>query len=152
MFHDLQIELGLCKYVVMWVDDNIFNAQWENKRHMEKASTLGTHINVHFIPKSNTRAALAFLDSELGRQLKQSQTFRIVTDMNRTNEPVSPSHAGSLLIYEVRKLGFKQPCLIFTSDENKAREKVLETFDGHNPDGVQITHYESVLERFVLFK
>ncbi|CAF1360420.1 unnamed protein product, partial [Rotaria sordida] len=122
-----QIELGLCQNVILWVDDNIFDADWENKRHMEKASTLGTRVNVHFIPKSNTQSALAFLRSEFGERLKDSNTFRIVTDMKRTNE-TPPSTAGARLIYEVRKLGFEQTCLIFTGHEESAYEKLKTIF------------------------
>jgi hypothetical protein len=136
----------------MWVDDNIYNAEWENKAHMEKASTLGTHVNVHFIPKSNTKAALAFLRSQLGQQLKRSQTFRIVTDMKRTNEPAAPSHAGARLILEVRKLGFNHPCLIFTGNESAAHEKITQIFGNRNPAGVQVTQEPDLLEKFVLFK
>jgi hypothetical protein len=67
---------------------------------MEKASTLGTQVNVHFIPKSTTEAAIAFLRSEFGKRLKHSMTFRIVTDMNRENES-SSGDAGVRLLYEI---------------------------------------------------
>ncbi len=78
-----QIELGLCKYSVMWVDDYIFFDWWENKKYMEKASSVGTDLNVHFIPKASTESALAFLRSDFGQRLKGTDTFRIVTDMSR---------------------------------------------------------------------
>lgn len=133
------------------MDDNIFNEKWENKRHMEKASTLGTGVNVHFIPKSNTEAALAFLRSEFGQRLQESSTFRIVTDMKRTNES-SPSNAGTRLIYEVRKLGFHQSCLIFTGHEESAYGKVEATFGTKKPSGIKVTHDQAVLEKFVLFQ
>jgi hypothetical protein len=136
---------------VLWVDDHIFEAHWENKKHMEKASTLRTHVNVHFIPKSNTESALAFLRSEFGQRLKQNDTFRIVTDMNRTTED-SYSDAGARLIYEVRKLGFDHMCLIFTSDEDEARAKINNLFANREPNGIRITQYQSELEKFVLFK
>jgi hypothetical protein len=112
----------------MWVDDNIFNEGWESKKHMEKASTLGTHFNVHFIPKSNTDSALAFLRSPFGKRIKTSDTFRIVTDMKRTNES-SPSDDGARFIYEVWSLGFNQHCLIFTGNEAAAKEKIDKLFE-----------------------
>lgn len=136
---------------MLWVDDKIFDEQWENKRHMEKASTLGTHVNVHFIPKSNTESALAFLRSEFGKRIKESQTFRIVTDMKRTNES-SPSTAGARLIYEVRKLGFEQSCLIFTGHEETAKEKLKLIFGSKNVDRVKVTADPNVVNKFVTFE
>ncbi len=118
---------------------------------MEKASTLGTRTNVHFIPKSNTESALAFLRSEFGQRLKGSDTFRIVTDMKRTNES-SLSNAGARLIYEVRKLGFNQMCLVFTGSENAANEKIDKLFGGQKPNDVRVTEHQADLEKFVLFK
>jgi hypothetical protein len=141
----------MCQYVILWVDDNIFDESWENKRLMEKASTLGTRINVHFIPKSNTELAYAFLRSEFGKRIKNSNTFRIVTDMKRTNE-VSPSTAGVRLIQGARALGFRQNCLIFTGHEQSAHDKLKQAFDGKTPGGITVTQEQSVLERFVLFK
>lgn len=143
--------MGLSTYVVMWVDDNIFDENWGNKQLMEKASTLGTRVNVHFIPKSNTESALTFLRSEFGQRIKQRDTFRIVTDMKRTNE-TSPSTAGARLLLEVRNLGFQQSCLIFTGHEASAKEKLVLIFGTHQPTGVKVTQHESELEQFVLFK
>jgi hypothetical protein len=136
---------------VLWVDDNIFDEGWENKKHMETASTLGTRVNVHFIPKSNSESALAFLRSEFGQRLKDSNTFRIVTDMKRTNES-SPSTAGAQLINEVRKLGFHQTCLIFTGHEESAYEKLIKVFGSKKPEGIKVTQEQAELEKFVIFK
>ena len=118
---------------------------------MEKASTLGTHVNVHFIPKSNTDSALAFLRSEFGRRLKGSDTFRIVTDMKRTNES-SPHTAGARLIYEVRKLGYNQRCLVFTGHEQSAFEKLKMVFGSSTVAGVEVTQHQDQLGLFVIFK
>ncbi|CAF1453439.1 unnamed protein product [Rotaria sordida] len=135
----------------MWVDDHIFHDWWENKEHMEKASTLGTQVNVHFIPKSSTESALAFLRSEFGLRLKDSDTFRIVTDMNRDNES-SPGDAGARLLYEVRRLGYHQKCLIFTGDAAAARAKLNKSFKSNQLGDVKITEIPEDLESFVLFK
>lgn len=106
---------------MLWVDDQIFDEGWENKGHMEDASSLGAKLNVHFIPKSNTDGAIAFLQSAFGKRLKKSNTFRIVTDMNRKNErPVY--NAGARLIQGLRALGFKNECLVFTSNKEKANQ------------------------------
>lgn len=118
---------------------------------MEKASTLGTHKNVHFIPKSNTESALAFLRSDFGQRLRESNTFRIVTDMKRTNEP-SPSTAGARLLYKVRELGFQQKCLIFTGHKGSAQEKVESIFGDREPPRITVTHDQADLEKFVVFE
>lgn len=146
----VQVELGLSKYVVLWVDDHIFDADWGNKALMEKASTLGTSINVHFILKSNTDSALAFLRSEFGQRLKSSNTFRIVTDMKRANESL-PGTAGVRLMSEVRKLGFSQSCLIFTGHEESAYEKLNTHLGSSRPEGVKVTTDEAELDKFVIF-
>ncbi|CAF1208383.1 unnamed protein product [Adineta ricciae] len=146
-----QIELGLSKYVILWVDDNIFDEDWGNKQLMERATTQGTSVNVHFIPKSNTEAALSFLRSEFGQRLKKRESFRIVTDMKRTNE-IDPSMAGVRLLVGVRKLGFQQACLIFTGHEESAYNKLQKAFGTDKPQGIKVTQYDSELEKFVLFK
>jgi hypothetical protein len=137
--------------VVLWVDDHIFHDWWENKKHMEKESTLGTQVNVHFIPKSTTESAVAFLRSEFGKRLKHSETFRIVTDMNRDKES-SPNDAGVRLIYEVRKLGFNQKCLIFTGNASEGRKKLKKALQENQLNDIEITENPTDLEQFVLFK
>ncbi|CAF3847284.1 unnamed protein product [Rotaria magnacalcarata] len=120
-----QIELGLSKWSILWVDDRIYNEKWENKEHMEHASAKALNMNVHFIPKSTTENALSFLRSPFGQRLKNKDTFRIVTDMNRENEyPVY--NAGARLIKAVRKMGFNNECMVFTSGEKKAKQ-ILES-------------------------
>jgi hypothetical protein len=118
---------------------------------MERASTLGTEINVHFIPKSNTDLALAFLRSEFGQRLKQNKTFRIVTDMNRENETPS-DNAGVRLIYAIRKLGFDHPCLVFTSDALEGKKKLAKVFQNKTMDGIQVSENTADLDKFVRFK
>ena len=135
----------------MWVDDNIFNENWENKGHMEKASTQGTHVNVHFIPKSNTESALAFLRSPFGKRLKESETFRFVTDMKRTNEAL-PKDAGARFVYEARALGFNQACLVFTGNESAAQGKLNKVFVRQKQTAISTTSQNIELENFVLFK
>ncbi|CAF3808066.1 unnamed protein product [Rotaria sp. Silwood1] len=78
-----QVELDLSKWSVLWVDNNIFDKNWENKQHMETAAAKALNLNVHFIPKSTTNSALSFLRSSFGQRLKNQDTFRIVTDMTR---------------------------------------------------------------------
>jgi hypothetical protein len=118
---------------------------------MEKASTLGTQVNVHFLPKSTTEGALSFLRSQFGKRLKHSDTFRIVTDMNRDNES-SPNDAGVRLLYEVRRLGFNQKCLIFTGNASEGRRKLNNAFQGNQLANIKVTEHSFDLEQFVLFK
>jgi hypothetical protein len=145
-----QVELGLCKHSVMWVDDYIFFDWWENKEYMEKASTVGTDLNVHFIPKASTEAALAFLRSSFGKRLKNKETFRIVTDMTRDKE-TPPENAGARLLDAVRKMGFNNHCLVFTMDEQSARDKVNSLVTPSQRQNIIVTKDLSVLENFINF-
>ncbi|CAF4407800.1 unnamed protein product [Rotaria socialis] len=149
--HLRQLELGLCQNVILWVDDHIFDDWWENKEHMEKASTVGTQINVHFIPKSNTETAIAFLRSKFGERQKNSPTFRIVTDMNRENETPA-DNAGIRLIVALRELGYNSPCLIFTGDAYAAQEKLNKMLSENQQHNINITENISDLEDFVNFQ
>ncbi|CAF0829696.1 unnamed protein product [Adineta steineri] len=145
-----QVELGFCKWSVLWVDDRIFDEQWENKKHMEYAAVRALDVNVHFIPKSSTNNALSFLRSPFGQRLKNKDTFRIVTDMNRENE--SPTHnAGARLIKAVRKLGFKNQCLIFTSDKENAEDILHAELSSKELQGVFVSVHTKDLRNFVNF-
>jgi hypothetical protein len=145
-----QIELGLCKYSVMWVDDYIFFDWWENKEYMEKASTVGTEVNVHFIPKASTDSAVAFLRSDFGQRLKNKDTFRIVTDMTR-DEEVPPDNAGARLLVAIRELGFNNQCLVFTMNETSAWEKVNSLIKPSQRQNIIVTTELSDLENFINF-
>jgi hypothetical protein len=145
-----QIELGFCKWSILWVDDRIFDENWENKEHMEYAAFQDLDLNVHFIPKSSTDSALSFLRSVFGQRLKNSDTFRIVTDMNRENEV--PSHnAGARLIKEVRQMGFKNECMVFTSDKKKAEKVLSSELSSRGQQGVRVSTYTEDLRDFVNF-
>ena len=106
---------------------------------------------VHFIPKSNTKAALIFLESEFGQKLKAKRTFRIVTDMNRTNE-LPGYNAGARLIYQIRKRGFDHECLIFTSDLSEGKGKLADVFQEEPMNKIQVSTRTSDLDKFVQFK
>jgi hypothetical protein len=118
---------------------------------MKKANTLATQINVHFILKSTTEAAIAFLRSEFRNRLKRSDTFRIVTNMNRDNES-SLNGTGVRLLYEVRKLGFNQKCLIFTGNASEGRKKLKRIFQKNQLNNIKVTEDPIDLEQYVLFK
>ena len=145
-----QVELGLCKWSVLWVDDRIFDEKWENKRHMEYAAVKALDMNVHFIPKSSTDTALSFLRSVFGQRLKNQETFRIVTDMNRDNE--KPSHnAGVRFIKAVRQMGFKNQCLVFTSDQKKAMQLIEEELTSTEQQLIIVSQKTADLRNFVNF-
>ncbi|CAF1427590.1 unnamed protein product [Adineta ricciae] len=145
-----QVELGLCQHSVLWVDDHIFDEDWGNKEHMEKAGTLGGEVSVHFIPKSNTEAALAFLNSPFGQRLKGKSNFRIVTDMHRDNED-PPESAGAKLLLEVRKLGFNCPCLVYTSRKEESVQEITNYLNPRQLQNVDVTTSSKKLEKFVSF-
>ncbi|CAF3967562.1 unnamed protein product [Rotaria sp. Silwood1] len=145
-----QIEMGLCQWSVLWVDDNIYNSSWENKRHMEAAAARQLNLNVHFIPKSSTDSAVSFLRSPVGQRLKSRDTFRIVTDMNRENE-YPQNNAGVRLIKAIRRMGFKNECMVFTMDKNSADRIIESELNANEKEFVTVAEAVSDLENFVNF-
>ncbi|CAF1090487.1 unnamed protein product [Didymodactylos carnosus] len=145
-----QVELGLCKWSVLWVDDRIFVKDWQNKSHMENASAKALNLNVHFIPKSCTESALSFLRSPFGQRLKNQTTFRIVTDMYRDNE--QPAHnAGARLIKQIRQMGFQNPCLVFVGDKQKAEQTIQSEMNSREQKDIRVTTETNDLINFVNF-
>ncbi len=145
-----QVELGLCEWSVLWVDDRIFDENWENKRHMEYAAAKALDMNVHFIPKSSTDNALSFLRSTFGQRLKNSDKFRIVTDMNRDNE--TPAHnAGARLIKAIRQMGFRNKCLIFTSNKESGEGITRSELNSREQQSVLVSSQTKDLQNFVNF-
>lgn len=65
-----EIFIGQSNRNVLWVDDNIFDKQWENKLIMEKAIVNDPLLNI--IPKVSTECALAFLQSPIGQHRNYS--------------------------------------------------------------------------------
>ena len=147
-----QVELGLSEYSVLWVDDHIFAEKWQSKSHMELAATRSLNINVHFIPKSTTEFALSFLRSPFGQRLKNRVQFRIVTDMKRDNEPESPDDAGIRLVKEVRKMGFRNECLIFCNYLPKVNELVQTELTGGERRHLSVSSKLDDLRKFVQFE
>lgn len=146
-----QIETGLSKWSVLWVDDRIFDENWENKGHMEYAAAKAMNMNVHFIPKSCTDNAISFLKSPFGQRLKNKNTFRIVTDMNRENE--RPVHnAGARLIKRIRQLGFQNNCMVFTSNKQKGDELLAKELTNQELGNTFVTINIKDLKNFVNFQ
>ena len=145
-----QVELGLCEWSVLWVDDKIFDENWENKQHMEYAAIKALDINVHFIPKSDTDTALSFLRSPFGQRLKNEKTFRIVTDMNRDNERC-PHNAGARFIMALRQLGFNNQCLVFTGNQQQAQQHLRTLLNSHQQQNLQVSQQTNDLRRFINF-
>jgi len=72
----------LSRWSILWIDDQIFNPNWENKDHMESAAAQALNLNVHSISKSSIESAISFLRSPFGQRLKNKYSFGIVTYMN----------------------------------------------------------------------
>ncbi|CAF1026585.1 unnamed protein product [Adineta steineri] len=146
-----QVELGLSAWSVLWVDDNIFNPEWENKEHMEYAAAKELNKNVHFIPKSSTENALSFLRSLFGQILKNRNTLRIVTDMHRSNEQ-SPNNAGSRLIKGLRQLGFQNSCFVFTMQRGICNEILKNELNDQEHQNIIVSAKTQDLRKFVNFE
>jgi hypothetical protein len=71
--------------------------------------------------------------------------------MNRTNE--SPANtAGARLIKCVRKLGFRNKCLVFTSSEETAHKELKKLLSASENANLFVTFSAYVLEKFVNFE
>ena len=113
-----QIEIGLYINNVVWVDDNILNANWENKGLMERAYSLKRDLKI--IPKISTECALAFLKSFKPFILGKTVKYKVISDMNRTNES-EPHNAGARLVKYMQDHSFYNiEIMIFTSSAENA--------------------------------
>ena len=117
-----QIEIGLYPNNIIWVDDNILNENWENKSLMEMAYYNSKVLKI--IPKVSTETALAFMESFKNIIENGGCKYKVISDMNRTNE--NPSHnAGARFVKSLQELRFKNlKVMIFTSSKQKAQEEL----------------------------
>lgn len=145
-----QVELGLAKWCVLWVADHSCDEHHQNKRYMEEASCFTTNNSIHFIPKTFAESAISFLRSKFGERLKNRPSFRLVTDMNRNNE-TSSEDAGVHFIKEMRKLGFKNDCLVYTSDCHKVKKKIQQNLNTKEINRVSVTSCPKKLYSFIVF-
>ena len=120
-----QMDIGLNKNTILWVDDQILNQAWENKALMEKfTSENGFEKNLHIIPKKSTKLSLSFLDSKIGLFLKTNKSFQFISDMSRPDEK-NGLEAGALFAKEVRSRGFDHKLLIYTSNKKTAEALLM---------------------------
>ena len=117
-----QIEIGLYINNIVWVDDNILNANWENKGLMVKAYSINKNLKI--IPKISTECALSFLKSFKPFIIDKTVKYKVISDMNRTNE--SESHnAGARLVKYMQDNNFNNiEIMIFTSSSEKAKTEL----------------------------
>jgi hypothetical protein len=113
-----QIEIGLYVNNIVWVDDNILNANWENKTLMEMAYLKNKTLKI--IPKITTDTAMAFLKSFKPFIKTGTIKYKIMSDMTRNNEYPS-DNAGARLVKYLQDNGFGDiEIMIFTSSKEKA--------------------------------
>ena len=122
LIHMRQIEIGLFIDNILWVDDNIFNSNWENKGLIEKAYSINKSLKI--IPKISTNTATAFLKSFKKFIKNKIVKYKIVSDMNRNNEYPS-DNAGARFIKFLQENDFGNlDVMIFTSSRESAVEKL----------------------------
>ena len=113
-----QIEIGLYVNNIVWVDDNILNANWENKTLMEMAYLKNKTLKI--IPKITTDTAMAFIKSFKPFIKTGTIKYKIMSDMTRNNEYPS-DNAGARLVKYLQDNGFGDiEIMIFTSSKEKA--------------------------------
>ena len=99
------------------------NANWENKGLMETAYSLKRDLKI--IPKISTECALAFLNSFKPFILGKTVKYKVISDMNRTNE-LEPHNAGARLVKYMQDYSFYNiEIMIFTSSAEKAWNELI---------------------------
>ena len=122
MIYMRQIEIGLYINNIVWVDDNILNSNWENKGLMEKAYSIKRDLKI--IPKITTECALAFMKSFKPFIVDGTVKYKIISDMNRSNES-EPHNAGARLVKYMQDNDFYNiEIMIFTSSTEKAKQEL----------------------------
>jgi len=82
-----QTELGMSDNTILWVDDKIFNENWEYKPLFDRLCGQAHQYGFRVIPKSSTAQAQNFLESPFGRfNRTNNQSFQVITSMRRLNE------------------------------------------------------------------
>ena len=130
-----QIEIGLYINNIVWVDDNILNKDWENKGLMEKAYAIKKDLKI--IPKISTECALGFIKSFKSFIVDGKVKYKVMSDMNRTNES-EPHNAGARLVKYMQNNNFYNiEIMIFTSSSEKAKNELKKL-------GVKMNNYIKV--------
>ena len=144
-----QIEIGLYPNNIIWVDDNILNEDWENKRLMEMAYYNSRVLKI--IPKISTETALAFITSFRTIINHGNCRYKIMSDMTRYNE--SPSqNAGARFVKSLQDSGFKNlEVMIFTSSREKALDE-LKKLNAELNSNLEVTVSTNDAIRFLTMK
>ena len=141
-----QIEIGLYINNIVWVDDNILNANWENKGLMERAYSIKRDLKI--IPKISTECALAFMKSFKPFIIDKTVKYKMISDMNRTNEADSHNAGARLVRYMQDNNFYDIEIMIFTSSSEKAKEQLKRV--GANMNGyIKVTTSPSEALKFL---
>ena len=130
-----QIEIGLYINNIVWVDDKILNKDWENKGLMEKAYSLKKDLKI--IPKISTECAIGFIKSFKNFIIDGKVKYKVISDMNRTNES-EPHNAGARLVKYLQNNNlYNIEIMIFSSSLDNAKSEL-------NKLGVKMNNYIKV--------
>jgi hypothetical protein len=135
MIYMRQIEIGLYINNIIWTDDNILNSNWENKDLMEKAYSIKRDLKI--IPKISTECALSFLKSFKPFIMGKTVKYKVITDMNRSNEKESHNAGARLVKYMQDHNFYNIEIMIFTSSSEDAKKELRKL-------GVKMNNYIKV--------
>ena len=135
MIYMRQIEIGLYINNIIWTDDNILNSNWENKDLMEKAYSIKRDLKI--IPKISTECALSFLKSFKPFIMGKTVKYKVITDMNRSNEKESHNAGARLVKYMQDHNFYNIEIMIFTSSSEVAKKELKKL-------GVKMNNYIKV--------
>jgi len=142
-----QVDIGLSKNTILWVDDHVELNTYENKVIRESSSTNKLGMNNVLIQKLSTDQALSFLKSPLAKGLKNNPRFRIITDMNREKD-AGGQYAGASFLSALREKGFHNRVMISTANRVNAEFAVKNICKDQAGDYVVYVDMEDV-DKFI---
>ena len=142
-----QIEIGLYINNILWVDDNIFNSDWQNKELIEIAYSKNNPPNI--IPKISTHTTIAFLKS-FKLFLKSGKIkYKIISNMIRKNEYPS-DNAGARLVKYLQENGFEDLNIMIFSPSKENALKELQKLNVIINGKIEVTTKKSDVLNFLI--
>lgn len=149
LIHLRQIELGISKKNILWVDESIFSEPSSVKYYLDYASIFTPRTR--FILKTSYDSALTYLQSYWGQKKKESLGFfRVIINSSLPNHQYN-NEAGVRFCYQAIDDGFRCKYMIYTTDNIAKTQSDIRKYNMENC-GVQITNNYQEIFNFVTFK
>ena len=146
--HLRQIELGISKKNILWIDESIFSEPSTVKSYLDYASVATPRIR--FILKTSYESAWMYLKSFWGQEkLKNIGFFKIIISSSLPNHQY-PHEAGVRFCYEAIDAGFWCKYMIYTDNIQKTQSDIRYYYMDNC--GIQISQNYQDIFNFITFK